>query len=374
MSGALTSLGLGGAAGVGAGLGTGASLGSLATGLIDTKLGQSPFLKAVNAMTGADPIKFGEGGKAVGALDLASDFGIKTPDAGNVTSGSQATVAGPQTPSIAESVQKGYTDPVVNAQGAKQASPQGTGNPAYRQSIANIESSGGNYRLIGPETKGDRPYGKYQVMGANVGPWTKEALGREMSPAEFLKNEAAQDAVFDKKFGQYVEKYGEKGASEAWFGGEGSVGKPGRKDILGTSVGSYGQRFIQGLNNGGSQPATPQGSPLERVFAAAAAGEAPQVGVAPQGTTAAPQQQAAPQTPMERVMASVASGSNGKASKLAATAQEGAALPQAGEAVDLGAEEIAGLQQSLAQRSMAPTDRATQRRQKLAAAARGQRA
>jgi len=117
---------------------------------------------------------------------------------------------------------------------------------SYRDAIARIES-GGNYGALGPFTKGDRPYGKYQVMGNNVGPWTRRALGRELSRSEFLASPAAQDATFDTIFGGYVNKYGPEGAAQAWFGGPGSVGKSGRKDVLGTSVGSYGRQFMGGL-------------------------------------------------------------------------------------------------------------------------------
>ncbi len=120
-------------------------------------------------------------------------------------------------------------------------------NPAFADAIAKIES-GGNYGLLGPITKSnDRAYGKYQVMGANIPVWTKEVLGAPMSPQEFLANPQAQDAVFQGKFGQYVDKYGPEGAAQAWFGGPGAVGKLDRKDQLGTSVGSYGQKFMASL-------------------------------------------------------------------------------------------------------------------------------
>jgi hypothetical protein len=119
----------------------------------------------------------------------------------------------------------------------------------YRSAIARIES-GGNYGALGPYTKGDRPYGKYQVMGANIGPWTQQALGRRLTAQQFLADPAAQDATFDVIFGDYVNKYGPRGAAQAWFGGPGSVGKSGRKDVLGTSVGSYGQQFVEGLGAG----------------------------------------------------------------------------------------------------------------------------
>lgn len=124
---------------------------------------------------------------------------------------------------------------------------------ARRQAIKDIESFGGDYSVVGVETNGDRPYGAYQVMGKNVGPWTQKYLGRRMTPQEFLRDPAAQDAVFDAEFGSYWDKYGPAGAAQAWFGGPGSVGKTGRKDKLGTSVGTYGQRFVQGLQKYGGQ-------------------------------------------------------------------------------------------------------------------------
>lgn len=119
----------------------------------------------------------------------------------------------------------------------------------YADSISAIES-GGRYGLLGPVThNGDRAYGRYQVMGANIPSWTKEVLGREMSPQEFLSNPQAQDAVFNAKFGNYVQKYGPEGAARAWFAGEGGMNDPNRKDVLGTSVADYGQRFMAGLTN-----------------------------------------------------------------------------------------------------------------------------
>jgi len=136
-------------------------------------------------------------------------------------------------------------------------------NQAYADSISNIES-GGNYGILGPVTKsGDQAYGKYQVMGANIGPWTKEILGAPMSPQEFLASPQAQDAVFQGKFGQYAEKYGPEGAAQAWFGGPGAVGKTDRKDQLGTSVGSYGQKFMAGLPPQQQALGAPQAPPQQ---------------------------------------------------------------------------------------------------------------
>ena len=117
---------------------------------------------------------------------------------------------------------------------------------SYRDAIASIESRGsGDYSAMGPVTKnGDRAYGRYQVMGNNIPEWTKAALGKAMTPEQFLADQSAQDAVFDHRFGMYVRKYGPEGAARAWFGGEGAVNKPDAKDVLGTSVAEYGKKFV----------------------------------------------------------------------------------------------------------------------------------
>lgn len=119
---------------------------------------------------------------------------------------------------------------------------------AYAKAIQSIES-GGNYKALGPITKnGDRAYGAYQMMGNNIGPWSKETFGRTLTAEEFLQNPSMQDQMFQKKFGGYVDKFGPAGASQAWFGGPGSVGKGGRTDVLGTSVSEYSEKFTKALD------------------------------------------------------------------------------------------------------------------------------
>jgi len=121
----------------------------------------------------------------------------------------------------------------------------------YGQAIKSIESGSfaGNYNALGPLTKnGDRAYGAYQIMGDNIGPWSKQALGYALTPDQFLGNKAAQDAIFSKIFGGYVNKFGPAGAAQAWFGGPGSVGKGGMgADILGTTGNSYVAKFSDAL-------------------------------------------------------------------------------------------------------------------------------
>lgn len=148
--------------------------------------------------------------------------------------------------------------PMTGGAGEVSATSPGGGN--YRDAIASIESAGsGDYAAIGPRhPKMGRAMGRYQIMESNIGPWSKEALGREITPEEFMANPKLQDAIFDHQFGQYVNQYGPEGAAQAWFGGPGGVGKTGRRDVLGTSVGGYGQRFMSAIGGGDVASADPQ--------------------------------------------------------------------------------------------------------------------
>lgn len=162
-----------------------------------------------------------------------------------------------------------FTQSLTNLYGGG-AQPASSAQPNYGNAIASIES-GGKYDALGPVTKkGDQAYGKYQIMGENIGPWTKEVFGRAMTPQEFLANPQAQDAVFSAKFGQYVSKYGPEGASRAWFAGEGGMNDPNRRDQLGTSVGQYGQRFMAALGGQGDATLPANAQPAQGALPTAA--------------------------------------------------------------------------------------------------------
>jgi hypothetical protein len=123
-------------------------------------------------------------------------------------------------------------------------------NPAWASAIGQIESSN-NYGQVTDSGKGRRALGKYQVMDFNVAPWTREVLGREMTPDEFLANKTAQDTVFEKKFGGFADKYGSpQEAASVWFSGRPMAVAGNASDRFGTTVPSYVSKFNKAMGQG----------------------------------------------------------------------------------------------------------------------------
>ncbi len=118
---------------------------------------------------------------------------------------------------------------------------------AAREALASIESSG-NYDAIGPVVtkgayKGQRAYGKYQVMEGNIGPWTKAALGKAMTKEEFLADRGAQDAVVEWQLQKSYDKHGSwEDAASVWFSGS-PVAKAGNRSDGYTTVPEYVSKF-----------------------------------------------------------------------------------------------------------------------------------
>ena len=134
-------------------------------------------------------------------------------------------------------------------------------NPSWANAIASIESQGsGGYSAVGPTTqKGNRAYGKYQVMDFNIPTWTEKHLGQRLTPNQFLQSPEAQEAVFKGEFGSYVSKYGNpQDAASAWFTGRPQSAGANRSDVLGTTGSGYVNKFNNALGIGatstGGQP------------------------------------------------------------------------------------------------------------------------
>jgi hypothetical protein len=97
--------------------------------------------------------------------------------------------------------------------------------------LSDVESRGsGGYKAMGPVVKsgmykGQRAYGKYQVMEGNIGPWTEKYHGERLTAEQFLNNPEAQETVAQNLILSNWEKYGNiEDAISVWF-----TGKPYKK-------------------------------------------------------------------------------------------------------------------------------------------------
>ncbi|HZD61884.1 MAG TPA: hypothetical protein VE200_03725, partial [Xanthobacteraceae bacterium] len=153
---------------------------------------------------------------------------------------------GPGVPQPNPTVSEGNVPPTTTDTSAP---PAGGPQPddlwaARSHAIGGIETGGEKnpYGTIGKaQTKYGNALGRYGIMTANVPKWSEAALGRALTPEEFLANPQAQDAVFRHRFGQYVARFGEEGAARAWFGGPGNINKPELTDAYERlSIGDYG--------------------------------------------------------------------------------------------------------------------------------------
>ena len=129
------------------------------------------------------------------------------------------------------------------------------------------KESGGRYNAIGPKTKYGRAYGKYQVLETNIPGWTKEFLGKSMTPQEFLEDHEAQEKVAKGKMAQYYAAYGNTGdVASMWFSGK-PLSKVSKDASDGyTTVGGYVGDVTKGLGaptgtTGGAITAAPMGAP-----------------------------------------------------------------------------------------------------------------
>jgi hypothetical protein len=146
------------------------------------------------------------------------------------------------------------------------------------------QESGGNYQNVtttrSPYRGTQHALGAYGIMDFNLPQWSQETLGRRVTPQEFLANPQLQDQIYNHKMSDYIRRFGVEGAGRAWLGGEGSLNAPMARDPLGTTVGSYGQKFA-GMVGGAGTESLPGGIP--RMPAGATAQYSPQGGGAPYG-------------------------------------------------------------------------------------------
>ena len=86
--------------------------------------------------------------------------------------------------------------------------------------------SGGDYNIVNPDSGA---IGIGQVMPANVPSWTAKFYGRQLTPAQFRNNKAAQDAVVNGQLQEYYDQEIKAGypqniavrrAASTWYSGQ----------------------------------------------------------------------------------------------------------------------------------------------------------
>lgn len=126
-----------------------------------------------------------------------------------------------------------------------------------RATTAAVES-GNNPRIMGKVIPsgpyaGDRAYGLYQVMGKNVPEWTEKALGRRMTPEEYLNDTEAQHAVYNKIAGDNLRKYGNiPDAVSVWASGRPLGGNTTRDLVSGVPTSGYVDKFMKRMGENGN--------------------------------------------------------------------------------------------------------------------------
>lgn len=121
--------------------------------------------------------------------------------------------------------------------------------------LSHVES-GGRYDALGKvsPTTGDRAYGKYQAMGQYIPGWTKQYLGRELTPEQYLADPKAQEDMMRARATELYNKYGNADdVASVHFTGR-PVAKAGLDvaDYTGTTNEAYLNKFREGMGQAGS--------------------------------------------------------------------------------------------------------------------------
>lgn len=112
------------------------------------------------------------------------------------------------------------------------------------------QESGGNYGAVNRSTGA---LGRYQILPGNVTPWARQYMGIRMTPAQFMANPSLQDALAKAVLGDYVKRYGVRGAAAAWYSGNPALADSTTPQGSYPSIKSYVDSIVAKM---GDQPLT----------------------------------------------------------------------------------------------------------------------
>ena len=108
------------------------------------------------------------------------------------------------------------------------------------------QESGGSY---GARNSMSGAMGKYQIMPGNIqgsGGWDMEALGYNITPAQFMASPQIQEKIAQYKLQQYYTQYGPAGAAIAWYAGPGAAASYARSGRASTHGEAGGHPSVSG--------------------------------------------------------------------------------------------------------------------------------
>lgn len=109
------------------------------------------------------------------------------------------------------------------------------------------QESGGNYRAVNSSSGA---LGRYQVMPNNVPYWAKKYLGINLTATQFLNSPQMQDRLVNAVLGDYVKRYGYRGAASAWYSGNPALASNYNPQNGGPSIGAYVDSVMGRMDEG----------------------------------------------------------------------------------------------------------------------------
>lgn len=112
------------------------------------------------------------------------------------------------------------------------------------------QESGGNYGAVNSRTGAS---GKYQIMPANIGPWSQKYLGYRVSVGQFRSSPQVQEELARAVLRGYWDQYGARGAAAAWYSGNPSAESNYKRFRSNEpSIGEYVDQVLARVGNGRS--------------------------------------------------------------------------------------------------------------------------
>lgn len=120
-------------------------------------------------------------------------------------------------------------------------------DPTFLRFLAAIkqQESGGNYGAH----SATGAIGAYQIMPANIGPWSAQALGHPVTVDQFAHSPSLQDSVASFELLKLYNTYGARAAAAAWYSGNPQLANDYTKDRYGQSPGDYADEVLQKMGS-----------------------------------------------------------------------------------------------------------------------------